>query len=147
MELSKNGIKSQYRIKMREYISSIPDRNFIFEIKKCCGYSEILCVNKNETLADLHKNINYQFGKKYEIYVINNKTNEIVTLPDSNEILIRNYILENRDFFIPIYPLPDDVVYGLYFHEECKCNFGRNNVKSVNDADYVDFSYNNVYFT
>ena len=143
MELSKNGINNQYKRKMKEYISGIPDRNFIFEITKCCGYSEIVCVNKNETLADLHKNINYQFGKKYEIYVIN-KTNQKITLPDSNEILIRNFIFENRDFFIPIYPLPDDVVYKVHFHEECKCNFGK---KGVDETDYVDFSYNNVYFT
>jgi hypothetical protein len=149
MELSKNGIQSQYKRKMREYISRIPDQNFIFEITKCCGYSEILCINKNETFASLQRNIFFQFGKKYTLYAVNNQTNEKINIPDSNDILIRNFIFDNRDFFIPIYSLPDEVVYRLYFHDSCnhKIDEGQRIEEKENENEYVDFSHSNVYFT
>jgi hypothetical protein len=145
MELTLDKTKNSLKQKMKEYVSSISDRNFIFEITKCCGYSEILCVNKNETLTNLHRNIVFQFGKAYTIYVVNNKTNEKINIPDSNDVLIRNFIIENKECFIPIYPLPDEVVYRVLFHDGCNHKVDEN--ESTEEKEYIDFSHNNVYFT
>ena len=147
MSLLVDKTKDSYKKKMREYISRLPDQNFIFEITKCCGYSEILCINKNETLASLHRNILFQFGKAYTMYVINNKTNEKINIPDSNDVLIRNFIIENKECFIPIYPLPDSVVYRVLFHDGCNHKVDENQRMKENENEYVDFSHNNVYFT
>jgi hypothetical protein len=145
MSLLVDKTKNSLKQKMREYVSSISDRNFIFEITKCCGYSEILCVNKNETLTNLHRNIFFQFGKAYTIYVVNNKTNEKINIPDSNDVLIRNFIIENKECFMPIYPLPDEVVYRVLFHDGCNHKVDEN--ESTKEKEYIDFSHNNVYFT
>lgn len=146
MALLVDKTKDSYKSKMKDYVSRISDRNFIFEVTKCCGYSEILCVNKKETLSNFHRNINFQFGKHHEMYVINNKTNEKVTLPDSSDILIQTFIIENRECFIPLYSLPNDVVYRIHFHDGCN-HEKENDKEKENDNEYVDFSHNNVYFT
>ena len=147
MALLVDKTKDSYKSKMQDYVSRISDRNFIFEVTKCCGYSEILCVNKKETLSNFHRNINFQFGKNHEMYVINNKTNEKVTLPDSSDILIQTFIIENKECFIPLYPLPNDVVYKIHFHDGCNHEVYENQSIKENDTEYVDFSHNNVYFT
>jgi hypothetical protein len=147
MALLVDKTKDSYKSKMQEYISRIADQNFIFEVTKCCGYSEILCINKKETLFNFHRNINFQFGKNPEIYVINNKTNEKIILPDSSDILIRTFIIENPNFFTPLYPLPNDVVYRIHFHDGCNHKIDENKCTKENDNEYVDFSHNNMYFT
>jgi len=137
-----------YKQKYEEYLERIPIRNFIFEITKCCDYSEIFCINKNETLENLHRNIFFQFQVKPELYVINCNTNEKVYVPHSSEITIREWILRNPQLFQPIYPLPEPVVYRLYYHEGCHdslCNPSPR-YANENDNDVVDFSRKNMYF-
>ena len=76
------------------------------------------------------------------MYVINNKTNEKVALPDSNDTLIQTFIIENKECFTPLYPLPDDVVYKIHFHDGCNHEV----YEKENGNEYIDFSTKNVYF-
>jgi hypothetical protein len=118
----------------KKYLDNVRNNSYIFELSKCCGYSEIVPTFKNATCADLYRNIMCQFEIKEE-----NKIKVYATITDaSNNTMviqndktpIRNIILENASFFKPIYPLPTTVVYKLVYKFEteeincgcCSCN-------------------------
>jgi len=136
----------EYKEKYKHYLKRIPNRNFIFEITKCCNYSEIFCINKNETLENLHRNIFFQFQVKPELYVLDINTNEKVVVPHSKDITIREFILKNPQLFTPLYPLPEEVVYRLYYHEGCHDSLCNSYPIRESDNEVIDFSHKNMYF-
>jgi len=114
-----------YHIKINEWINFSLNNQYIFEITKCCGYSAFITTYKDITLTELYINLNYH-GSIYnnKLYVKNSKTNELMPIPNYSNMTIRNFILDNRDYFTPVYPLPLKVVYTIYMGSECssKCS-------------------------
>ena len=52
---------NNYYKRVGEYNTEVPDRMYIFEITKFCGYSTFVYMYKNETMADLYNRISYHF--------------------------------------------------------------------------------------
>ena len=56
--------------------------HYIFEIQKCCGYTEWISVYKKDTITQLYNNLNIQFATNnkttYKLYLINNEGNKIL---------------------------------------------------------------------
>ena len=114
-----------YHTKVNEWINVSLNNQYIFEMTKCCGYSAFITTHKDITLTELYINVNYH-GSIYnnKLYVKNSKTNELMPIPNYSNMTIRNFILDNKDYFTPVYPLPVKVVYAIYMDSECssKCN-------------------------
>ena len=51
----------QYNSKLNTYIISMTQRQYLFEITKCCDYSEFIPTYKTNSLADLYKTVLNQF--------------------------------------------------------------------------------------
>jgi len=101
------------------YLNIMYEYKYIFEIKKCCEYTEWITVYKNMTINDLYKNLYTQFYHPHNnnlfLYIIN-QNGEKKLLQQSEE-LIKDYIRKNSEYFKPIYPLPEWIVYPLYLDD------------------------------
>jgi len=120
--------------KKQTFLNVMYEYQYVFEIKKCCGYTEWITVYKDHTLEQLYKNVFIQF-KTYNENIIRlflmNQNNEKIELENSN-ISLRDYIRNNPELFQPIYPIPCWIVYQIYLDdgschldhstEEEKCN-------------------------
>ena len=102
-----------------KYLNIMYEYQYIFEIKKCCEYTEWITVYKNMTINDLYKNLYTQFhsphNNKLFLYIMN-ENGEKKLLKRSDEVL-RKYIRTNQTYFKPIYPLPHWIVYPLYLDD------------------------------
>jgi hypothetical protein len=116
----------------KKYLDNVCNNSYMFEVSKCCGYSEIVPAFKNATCGDLYRNIMCQFEIKQEnkirVFATDASNNTMVIQNDKTPI--RNIILENAIFFKPIYPIPTSVVYKIVYKFEaeeincgcCSCN-------------------------
>lgn len=114
----------------KKYLDNVCNNSYMFEVSKCCGYSEIVPAFKNATCEDLYRNIMCQFEIKQEnkirVFARDASNNTMVIQNDKTPI--RNIILENAIFFKPIYPIPTSVVYKIAYEIEeincvcCSCN-------------------------
>ena len=111
----------QYNSKLNTYITSMTQRQYLFEITKCCDYSEFVPTYKTDNLADLYKTVLNQFchtGEiQVELFARQNNIVERLVIPNDPAILLRDFINMNQLFFVPIYPLPAKVVYRVYFDD------------------------------
>ena len=126
-----NSLIITYNNKLNTYYNSILNMKYLFEISKCCGYSEIISVYKEHTtLQDLYNNVlcQFQMNSLQNLWIFNNLTGGKLSIPNNNTSL-QQYILNNNAFFTPIYPLPAKVVYKLYFDDgSCHIDHINNNV-------------------
>jgi hypothetical protein len=107
-----------YNNKLTAYFNRIPQTKYLFEVTKCCEYSEFLSIYKEYNLAELHKAILHQFvfNDFYELFVLNELREKLV-IPNDENIQIKDFINMNNAFFRPIYPLPATVVYRVHFND------------------------------
>ena len=109
-----------YNNKITEYYNRISTTKYLFEITKCCGYSEIISLYKDDLLLDLY-NItvkHFDYNNLTELYLFHPITNEKKVLPNVST-KIRDFILNNQSLFVPEYKLPAAVVYRIYFGDGC----------------------------
>ena len=100
---------------MHEYMLSIDNTFILFKINKCCQYSQLLPVYRRGTLADLHESVHQHFGFFVsDIYVLKEE-NEKIAIPNDQTILVRDFIKDHLSSFKPVFPVPDKVVYNIYF--------------------------------
>ena len=111
----------QYNSKLNTYITSMTQRQYLFEITKCCEYSEFVPTYKTATLADLYKTVLNQFchtgESPCELFTRQNNIVDRFVIPNDPAILLREFINANPLFFVPIYHLPAKVVYRVYFDD------------------------------
>jgi len=88
-----------------------------FEITKCCGYSQFIPAYRDGTLKDLHRAFSFHFGFKIDGLLVKHDGCVLDIL--SEDMLLKDFIRLNPDFFKPIYPLPAKVVYNIYFVGSC----------------------------
>ena len=152
--LSVNNIS--YEDQITSLIKQLQNQNYTFEITKCCNYSTFVLVNRSGTLLDLFKAVSLHFDCPdiKSLYLVNIQTNEKRRIPLTDTVKISKYILDQpREFFIPIYPVPMQVVYRVYLDDGHWCmnnnvdlsnNIVENDVvqNTVIDNVVMDISYN-----
>jgi hypothetical protein len=122
-----NNSINKFNEDFNRYISSVRSNSYLFEVNKCCGYCEISPINKSATCADLYKSIISQFYLRPEnqirVYAVALDLSGNRLFIQNNDKSIKDLIMENNNYFKPIYPLPVDVVYKLIFDDcsQCPC--------------------------
>ena len=108
-----------YTDHMENLVQQIPNNSMIFEVTKCCNYSTFVLVHKNASLMDLYRQISLHFECQdiKSLYVIHSTTKEKIRIPLTEMVKLKAYVVRNRDLFIPIYPIPNYVVYRVYLDD------------------------------
>lgn len=115
-----NNLLTTYNDKLNIYFKSIINMKYLFEVTKCCGYSEFLSIYKeNTSLNDLYNNVRLQFhmNQLMNLWIVHKQTGEKILIPCDENAKLREFILNNNNFFVPIYPVPSSVVYKIYFDD------------------------------
>ena len=113
-----------YDDQITSLMRQLQNQNYTFEITKCCNYSTFVLVNRTGTLLDLFKAVSLHFDCPdiKSLYVVNIQTKEKRRIPLTDTVRISKYILDQpREFFIPIYPVPMQVVYRVYLDDGHWC--------------------------
>ena len=111
---------SKYNDLFSSFIKSSNNRNYFFEITKCCKYSEIVDVRKTGNLEDLYDNVRNIFQtNNVNLYILFD--NQKYWIPPSN-ILIRDYLRKVDNILKPQYPIPSNIVYKIFLDEGSCCN-------------------------
>jgi hypothetical protein len=118
MNPDQNNTLDIYNNKLNTYFNRITQTKYLFEITKCCEYSEFLSIYKEYNLAELYKATMHQFAMNQlnELFVLNELREKLI-IPNDENIQIKDFINMNNAFFRPIYPLPATVVYRVYFDD------------------------------
>jgi len=112
--------KISYEDQIENLTKSLLNYNYIFEVTKCCGYSTFVLVSKKGTLLDMYKSISLHFECPdiKSLFVMNENTKEKMKIPVTDTIKIFEYIpTQNRSFFMPVYPIPQPVVFRIYLDD------------------------------
>ena len=142
----------QYNRKLQQYLDSVTNDRIIVELTKCCGYSQFQTYSNKYTLAEFYQNVAYEWSTstKLDLFVLDGSGQRLDIPKYINSTTLREFIANNRAFFIPIYPIPAKVVYCIYLddghtHEnDCSSVFttidqnGSNNQNTINTDDMND---------
>jgi len=134
-----NGIEDQtnkYNELVTRHLKEIPGRMFSFEITKCCGYSTLVFLYKEDKLMDLFIEVAKHFGCKnvLGLYIIN-PNEEKIKLPFNSDTTLKEFIYDNTQAdnrnLVPVYDLPLPVVYRIYFDDGHQCISCQSNLNLV----------------
>ena len=119
---------NSYQDKMGEYVESIKNLMYTFEVTKCCGYSTFITVYKDESLLDLYNRIALHFGgiEIDDLFFIDTN-GEKIKIPLSKKLIfqfVREQTISRPIRWTPVYPVPCPVVYRVFLddghcHDEC----------------------------
>jgi hypothetical protein len=98
----------------KKFLENYHEYHYLFEISKCCGYSELVSCTKEDTLAKLYNHVSFIFRKKIKLFILIGV--QKVWIP-SCDLLVKDYLREMTDFLKPEYPLPHDIVYKIYIDD------------------------------
>lgn len=131
-----NGIEDQtnkYNELIASHLKGIPGQMFTFEITKCCGYSTLVFLYKEDKLMDLFIMVAKHFGCKnvLGLYIINSNE-EKIKLPFNSITTLKEFIYDNTQSdnrnLVPVYDLPLPVVYRIYFDDGHQCISCQSNI-------------------
>lgn len=147
---SSNNNINTYNTYLNGFISRIPNYQYMFEISKCCEYTELITEYKDKTLADLYKTIACVFGQSQPIgllYAVDQTNKTKMLVPNDPNVTVRQFVVSNRPFFMPIYPIPMNIVYKLYYddgpcHKQMDCCSNKKN-NDMNKCENANCPYFN----
>jgi len=98
------------------FFNCLSHNHLIFELTKCCNYTEWITIIKNYTVSDLYRTIkNILCNQNIRLFV-KDQYNNILHINES-DLTIKQLIMFNGTFFIPVYPLPYQVVYKIHIDD------------------------------
>ena len=122
-----DSVDDVYAIMYKRYTDYLSDKQYIFQMTKCCGYGEWVTIFKKQTLDDLYNQVSFALGGQMptKLFVVNTRVDNNlpikIELPRS-DTCIQDFIRHHSDFFTPIYKVPHKVVYKLHYElDGCHC--------------------------
>lgn len=112
-------MQDKYDQLVADFHKQLPNEKYMFEVTKCCGYSTIVMVNKRRsTLIDLYKEVSTWFECRSvrRLYLVSPGGGEH-DIPVTDVVSIKDYISANPTLFTPVYPIPNWIVYRVYFDD------------------------------
>lgn len=120
-------MNNRYNEKFDEFLNNIHNFMFTFELTKSCGYSTFILIYKDQPLIDIYKTIINHFGcniKIKQLYFLSSD-NERICVPISSQTtsdFLRTFTTCNPIKLVPLYDLPNPVIYKLFLDDEhCQC--------------------------
>ena len=116
-------MQDKYDQLVKDHLRQLPSEKYIFEVTKCCNYSTLVMVNKGCSLLSLYEEVSNWFECRHmkSLYILSEDGNKIL-IPPTSVVSLKDYIKSNPSKFVPIYPIPNWVVYRIYLddgHDHC----------------------------
>jgi hypothetical protein len=122
MNVSLEEQTNKYNQLVSNHLKEIPGKMFTFELTKCCNYSTLVFVYKEDKLSDLFVQVAKHFGcqKLLSLYLLDQQGQKVL-VPFNSRTLIKDFILEytqtNNRILKPIYDVPLPVIYRIYIDD------------------------------
>ena len=109
---------NKYNNLISNHLKEIPGRMFTFEITKCCNYSSLVFLYKEDKVSDLFLQVAKHFGCKtlVSLYILGQEGQRII-IPFNSSTTLREYIFEQQHILKPVYDVPLPVVYRIYLDD------------------------------
>uniref|UniRef100_A0A6C0KQD7 Uncharacterized protein n=1 Tax=viral metagenome TaxID=1070528 RepID=A0A6C0KQD7_9ZZZZ len=123
---------NKYHEKINNYVNNNNNNMYIFEVSKCCGYSEFVPVYKNDKIIDLFSKIMNHFNcNEIKDLFFYTHVGVYIRISISNKT-INEFVMENTKCnppkLVELYPLNNVKVYNLFLDdgicdskENCQC--------------------------
>jgi len=93
-----------FQEKKERYMNIMYEYQYIFEIKKCCEYTEWITVYKNMTINDLYNNLYTQFyhphNNKLFLYIMNENGEKKLLIKSDKRKTFHKFYIFNLIVFI-----------------------------------------------
>lgn len=113
---------NKYNQLISDFLKEIPGKMFTFELTKCCNYSTLVFLFKEDKLSDLFLQAAKHFGCQnlVSLYILDSEGQKVL-IPFNSRTLIKDFIFEhaqaNNRILKPIYDVPLPVVYRIYIDD------------------------------
>lgn len=111
---------NKYNDLLTQHLKEVPGRMFTFEVTKCCNYSTLVFLYKEDKVCDLFLQVAKHFGcqRLISLYILDQEGHKIL-IPFNTRSTLKEFIFEqqNNRILKPIYDVPLPVVYRLYFDD------------------------------
>ena len=113
---------NRYNELISNHLKEIPSKMFTFEVTKCCNYSTLLFLYREDKLSDLFVQAAKHFGcqKLVSLYLLDQQGLKVL-VPFNSSTLIKDFIFEHTQtsnrILKPIYDVPLPVVYRIYIDD------------------------------
>jgi hypothetical protein len=113
---------NKYNQLISDFLKEIPGKMFTFEVTKCCNYSTLVFLFKEDKLSDLFLQAAKHFGCQnlVSLYILDSEGQKVL-IPFNSRTLIKDFIFEhaqaNNRILKPIYDVPLPVVYRIYIDD------------------------------
>lgn len=116
----------KYNALLGQHLKEIPGKMFVFEITKCCNYSTLVFLYKEDKLLDLYIQVAKHFDcSSVASLNIMTPSGEQIPIPFNSHTTLKEFILKNTQpdmrNLVPVYDLPLPVVYRIYFDDGHHC--------------------------
>ena len=112
----------KYNDLVSNHLKEIPGKMFTFELTKCCNYSTLVFLYKEDKLIDLFLQVAKHFGCKtlVSLYILDPEGRKVI-VPFNSSTTLKEFVLEyahSSDRILkPVYDLPLPVVYRIYLDD------------------------------
>lgn len=111
---------SNYESVLKEYNKQLGSSQYLFLIKKCCGYSFLFPFHREATISEFYRFIGYELKPSNPIHLYLN--HELLCLKKEIpplDVSLRDYLKDPIDnkLIKPLYKIPAPVVYELYLDD------------------------------
>ena len=113
---------NKYNQLISDFLKEIPGKMFTFEVTKCCNYSTLVFLFKEDKLSDLFLQAAKHFGCQtlVSLYILDSEGQKVL-IPFNSRTLVKDFIFDhtqaNNRILKPIYDVPLPVVYRIYIDD------------------------------
>jgi hypothetical protein len=111
---------NKYNDLITSHLKEIPNKMFTFELTKCCNYSTLVFLYKEDMVSDLFLQAAKHFGcqKLVSLYLLNEQGQKVL-VPFNSHTTLKEFIFEysNQRILKPVYDVPLPVVYRIYLDD------------------------------
>jgi hypothetical protein len=109
---------NKYNGLLSTHLKQLSNTMFTFELTKCCNYSTLVFLYKEDRLCDLFLQVAKHFGCKtlVSLYILG-LDGQKVLIPFNSHTTLREFIFEQQNILKPVYDIPLPVVYRIYLDD------------------------------
>ena len=107
---------TKYNDLIAMHLKEIPGKMFTFELTKCCSYSTLVFLYKEDRISDLFLQVAKHFGCKnlVSLYILT-KEGQKILVPFNSNMTLKDFVLDSD--LKPVYDLPMPVIYRIYLDD------------------------------